>query len=151
MSLLPSLLCVLLVECRSSVASPLIRTALNVTAEDPLAQDGTLPCGAPQAGTWGGQWDKSEELPKDGEYLVGIKRLRRLYCKVGIGFHIEVLPDGKITGVHKEDRYSLLEMSPVERGVVTLFGVRSGLFIAMSSGGQLYSSVQYGPECDVNC
>ena len=59
----------------------------------------------------------------------------------------------------------LLEMSPVERGVVTLFGVRSGLFIAMNNSGHLYSSVRifyrqcdvtlcvlvvlYSPDCDV--
>lgn len=36
----------------------------------------------------------------------------------------------------------LLEMSPVERGVVTLLGVRSGLFIAMSDKGKLYGSVR---------
>uniref|UniRef100_A0A8C4YVY8 Fibroblast growth factor n=1 Tax=Gadus morhua TaxID=8049 RepID=A0A8C4YVY8_GADMO len=90
----------------------------------------------------------SDRLAKDGEHLMGIKRHRRLFCQVGIGFHIVVLPDGKITGVHRVDRYSLLEMSPVERGVVTLFGVRSGLFIAMNSSGHLYSSVHYGPECD---
>lgn len=35
----------------------------------------------------------------------------------------------------------LLEISPVERGVVTLFGVRSGLFVAMNSKGKLYGSV----------
>ena len=36
----------------------------------------------------------------------------------------------------------LLEISPVERGVVTLYGVRSGLFIAMSDKGKLYGSVR---------
>lgn len=43
---------------------------------------------------------------RDGEYLLGIKRVRRLYCNVGIGFHIQVLPDGKITGIHNENKYS---------------------------------------------
>lgn len=43
---------------------------------------------------------------RDGEYLLGIKRLRRLYCNVGIGFHIQVLPDGKVTGIHNENKYS---------------------------------------------
>ncbi|KAJ8349341.1 hypothetical protein SKAU_G00244710 [Synaphobranchus kaupii] len=43
---------------------------------------------------------------RDNYYLTGIKRLRRLYCNVGIGFHIQVLPDGKITGVHNENRYT---------------------------------------------
>ncbi|KAF3837826.1 hypothetical protein F7725_009594 [Dissostichus mawsoni] len=77
----------------------------------------------------------------------GIKRLRRLYCNVGIGFHIQVLPNGKVTGVHNENRYSLLELSPVERGVLTLFGVRSGLFIAMSDKGKLYGSGNFNDEC----
>lgn len=35
----------------------------------------------------------------------------------------------------------LLEISPVERGIVTIFGVRSGLFLAMNSKGKLYGSV----------
>lgn len=50
--------------------------------------------------------EKREEVSRDGDYLLGIKRLRRLYCNVGIGFHIQVLPDGRITGVHNENRYS---------------------------------------------
>lgn len=54
----------------------------------------------------GSSWDKREVTARDGEYLLGIKRLRRLYCNVGIGFHIQVLPNGKITGVHNENRYS---------------------------------------------
>ncbi|KAL3045377.1 hypothetical protein OYC64_013614 [Pagothenia borchgrevinki] len=91
-------------------------------------------------------WEKREDMAGDGEYLLGIKRLRRLYCNVGIGFHIQVLPNGKVTGVHNENRYSLLELSPVERGVLTLFGVRSGLFIAMSDKGKLYGSVRTGSD-----
>lgn len=35
----------------------------------------------------------------------------------------------------------LLEISPVERGVVSLFGVKSGRFVAMNSKGKLYGSV----------
>ncbi|XP_077025847.1 fibroblast growth factor 6 isoform X2 [Tamandua tetradactyla] len=51
-------------------------------------------------------------------YLVGIKRQRRLYCNVGIGFHLQVPPDGRISGTHEENPYSLLEISTVERGVI---------------------------------
>ncbi|XP_068170865.1 fibroblast growth factor 4 [Antennarius striatus] len=91
--------------------------------------------------------EKRDEVRRDSDYLLGIKRLRRLYCNVGIGFHIQVLPDGKITGVHTENRHSLLQISPVERGVVTLLGVRSGLFVAMSRRGKLYGSFQYNNEC----
>ncbi|XP_060936039.1 fibroblast growth factor 4-like [Limanda limanda] len=91
--------------------------------------------------------DKREVTARDGEYLLGIKRLRRLYCNVGIGFHIQVLPNGKITGVHNENRYTLLEISTVERGVVTMFGMRSGFFVAMSHKGKLYGSGNYNDEC----
>lgn len=52
--------------------------------------------------------EKREEIRRDSDYLLGIKRLRRLYCNVGIGFHIQVLPDGRITGVHNENRHSKL-------------------------------------------
>ncbi|XP_043938342.1 fibroblast growth factor 4 [Protopterus annectens] len=95
-------------------------------------------------GGGGEHWDMNRD---SDHYLVGIKRLRRLYCNVGIGFHIQVLPDGRISGVHNENRYSLLEVSPVERGVVTLFGVKSGLFVAMNSKGKLYGSVYFNDEC----
>ncbi|XP_031611639.2 fibroblast growth factor 4 isoform X1 [Oreochromis aureus] len=91
--------------------------------------------------------EKREESGRDSNYLLGIKRLRRLYCNVGIGFHIQVLPDGRITGVHNEHRYSLLQISPVERGVVTLLGIRSGLFVAMNRRGKLYGSLHYNNEC----
>lgn len=52
--------------------------------------------------------EKRQEISRDRDYLLGIKRLRRLYCNVGIGFHIQVLPDGRITGVHNENRQSEL-------------------------------------------
>ncbi|TKC52277.1 hypothetical protein EI555_000396, partial [Monodon monoceros] len=82
-----------------------------------------------------------------GDYLLGIKRLRRLYCNVGIGFHLQVLPDGRIGGVHADTSDSLLELSPVERGVVSIFGVAGRFFVAMSSRGKLYGSPFFTDEC----
>ncbi|XP_020034969.1 fibroblast growth factor 4 [Castor canadensis] len=82
-----------------------------------------------------------------GDYLLGIKRLRRLYCNVGIGFHLQVFPDGRIGGVHSDTSDSLLELSPVERGVVSIFGVASRFFVAMSSKGKLYGSPFFTGEC----
>uniref|UniRef100_A0A7N6APS7 Fibroblast growth factor n=1 Tax=Anabas testudineus TaxID=64144 RepID=A0A7N6APS7_ANATE len=107
----------------------------------------TTPSGGSLVQARSSSWDRREVSARDGEYLQGIKRLRRLYCNVGIGFHLQVLPNGKITGVHNENRYTLLEISPVERGVVTLFGLRSGLFVAMSTKGKLYGSGRYSDEC----
>ncbi|XP_064368896.1 fibroblast growth factor 4 [Dromaius novaehollandiae] len=114
------------------------------------------PSRPPAAGPRQRRWDAAlfarsvARLPaerRDGDYLLGIKRLRRLYCNVGIGFHIQVLPGGRIDGVHSENRYSLLEISPVERGVVSIFGVKSGLFVAMNSKGKLYGSTHFNDEC----
>ncbi|NXE28480.1 FGF4 factor, partial [Ardeotis kori] len=85
------------------------------------------------------------DTARDGDYLLGIKRLRRLYCNVGIGFHIQGTalcpPDSYVTSA------GLLEISPVERGVVSIFGVRSGLFVAMNSRGKLYGSTHFNDEC----
>nr|CAA32967.1 hst/kFGF [Mus musculus] len=82
-----------------------------------------------------------------GDYLLGLKRLRRLYCNVGIGFHLQVLPDGRIGGVHADTRDSLLELSPVQRGVVSIFGVASRFFVAMSSRGKLFGVPFFTDEC----
>ncbi|KAJ8245378.1 hypothetical protein GJAV_G00270110 [Gymnothorax javanicus] len=90
---------------------------------------------------------EKSNLNWESGYLLGIKRVRRLYCNVGIGFHLQVLPDGKINGVHNENQYSLIEISTVERGVVSLFGVKSGLFVAMNSRGRLYGTAVFRDEC----
>ncbi|KAM9312516.1 fibroblast growth factor 6 [Gastrophryne carolinensis] len=81
------------------------------------------------------------------QYLQGIKRQRRLYCNVGIGFHLQVLPGGKIDGVHSESPYNLLQISTVERGVISLFGVKTELFIAMNNKGRVYASPTFQDEC----
>ncbi|XP_013766777.1 fibroblast growth factor 4B-like isoform X1 [Pundamilia nyererei] len=86
------------------------------------------------------------ELNWESDYLLGIKRVRRLYCNVGIGFHLQILPDGRINGVHNENQYSLIEISTVERGVVSLYGVKSELFVAMNSRGRLYGTVDSLPR-----
>ncbi|XP_055045887.1 fibroblast growth factor 6b [Misgurnus anguillicaudatus] len=83
----------------------------------------------------------------ENDYLLGIKRVRRLYCNVGIGFHLQVLPDGKINGVHNENQYSLIEISTVSRGVVSLYGVKSELFVAMNSRGRMYGTPVFKDEC----
>nr|XP_056718811.1 fibroblast growth factor 6 [Euleptes europaea] len=90
--------------------------------------------------------DRSE-VNWETDYLLGIKRQRKLYCNVGIGFHLQIFPDGRISGVHAENQYSLLEISTVERGVVSLFGVRSTLFIAMNQKGRLYGTATFQDEC----
>lgn len=49
---------------------------------------------------------QDSEVNWETDYLLGIKRQRRLYCNVGIGFHLQIFPDGRISGVHAESQYS---------------------------------------------
>ncbi|KAG8548500.1 hypothetical protein GDO81_025207 [Engystomops pustulosus] len=90
-----------------------------------------------------------KETNRESDYLLGIKRLRRLYCNVGIGFHIQVLPDGRINGMHNENRYSEFcwRLLPCEFVSVSLYGVKSGLFVAMNVKGKLYGSKHFTDEC----
>ncbi|XP_056138228.1 fibroblast growth factor 6-like [Lampris incognitus] len=90
---------------------------------------------------------EKSDLNWESDYLLGIKRVRRLYCNVGIGFHLQILPDGRINGVHNENQYSLIEISTVERGVVSLYGVKSEQFVAMNSRGRLYGTTVFHDEC----
>ncbi|XP_035257750.1 fibroblast growth factor 6-like [Anguilla anguilla] len=94
-----------------------------------------------------GRSGEKSNLNWESDYLLGIKRVRKLYCNVGIGFHLQVLPDGRINGVHNDNQYSLIEISTVERGVVSLYGVKSGLFVAMNSRGRLYGTAVFRDEC----
>ncbi|XP_028304562.1 fibroblast growth factor 6-like isoform X2 [Gouania willdenowi] len=83
---------------------------------------------------------RESELNWESDYLQGIKRVRRLYCNIGIGFHLQVLPDGRISGTHSENQHSLIEISTVDRGVISLFGMKSELFVAMNAKGRLYGT-----------
>ena len=49
-------------------------------------------------------WHKkiSETLaPMETGHLEGVVRLKRLYCRVGIGFHLEIRPDGSLGASHR--------------------------------------------------
>ncbi|XP_003202616.1 fibroblast growth factor 6 [Meleagris gallopavo] len=91
--------------------------------------------------------EEKSDVNWENDYLLGIKRQRRLYCNVGIGFHLQILPDGRINGVHNENQYSLFEISTVERGIVSLFGVESALFLGMNNKGKLYGTAAFHDEC----
>ncbi|XP_055510927.1 fibroblast growth factor 4B-like [Leucoraja erinacea] len=88
------------------------------------------------------------DLGWDKDYFRGIKRVRRLYCNGGIGFHLQITSDGQICGAHSENEYSLLMISTVELGVVSLYGVKTRAFVAMNSKGRLYASKDFSSECE---
>ncbi|KAM8858177.1 fibroblast growth factor 4-like [Synchiropus picturatus] len=89
-----------------------------------------------------------------------------LYCRVGIGFHLQILPDGSVAGVHRPDQYcelsiiiifffiittpaGLLDVSSVSRGTVGIRGEASGRFLCLNKEGGAYGSVTFTDDCQL--
>uniref|UniRef100_A0A6Q2Z0P6 Fibroblast growth factor n=1 Tax=Esox lucius TaxID=8010 RepID=A0A6Q2Z0P6_ESOLU len=59
-----------------------------------------------------------------------------LYCQVGIGYHLQILSNGTIGGVHEPNEHSFLKLFAMRRGgVVGIRGIKSGLYLCMSREG----------------
>ncbi|RVE57764.1 hypothetical protein OJAV_G00202490 [Oryzias javanicus] len=59
-----------------------------------------------------------------------------LYCRVGIGFHLQILPGGSVRGVHRPNQYCWVKLFSIRPGLVAIRGLRSGLFLCMSREGR---------------
>ncbi|XP_030580243.1 fibroblast growth factor 4-like [Archocentrus centrarchus] len=70
-----------------------------------------------------------------------------LYCRAGIGFHLQILTNGSVGGVHKPTEYCQLKVFAMQRGVVGIRGVQSGLYLCMSREGLAYGAEQFSDDC----
>ncbi|XP_038575660.1 fibroblast growth factor 4A [Micropterus salmoides] len=70
-----------------------------------------------------------------------------LYCRVGIGYHLQILPSGAVGGVHKPTQYCWLKVFAMDHGVVGIRGVKSGLYLCMSGEGLAYGVEQFSDDC----
>ncbi|XP_008067546.1 LOW QUALITY PROTEIN: fibroblast growth factor 5 [Carlito syrichta] len=75
------------------------------------------------------------------------RRTGSLYCRVGIGFHLQIYPDGKVNGSHEASTLSILEIFAVSQGIVGIRGVFSNKFLAMSKKGKLHASAKFTDDC----
>uniref|UniRef100_A0A8D0L338 Fibroblast growth factor n=1 Tax=Sphenodon punctatus TaxID=8508 RepID=A0A8D0L338_SPHPU len=75
------------------------------------------------------------------------RRTGSLYCRVGIGFHLQIHPDGKVNGSHEANLLSILEIFAVSQGIVGIRGVFSNKFLAMSKKGKLHASAKFTDDC----
>ncbi|XP_074130411.1 fibroblast growth factor 5 [Sminthopsis crassicaudata] len=75
------------------------------------------------------------------------RRTGSLYCRVGIGFHLQIHPDGKVNGSHEANMLSILEIFAVSQGIVGIRGVFSNKFLAMSKKGKLHASAKFTDDC----
>ncbi|TNM90104.1 hypothetical protein fugu_004338 [Takifugu bimaculatus] len=75
------------------------------------------------------------------------RRTCRLYCRVGIGFHLQIHPDGKVNGSHEPNQLSVLELFAVSQGVIGIKGVSSNRFLAMNKRGRLHATEWFTDDC----
>ncbi|XP_065123037.2 fibroblast growth factor 5 [Paramisgurnus dabryanus] len=82
-----------------------------------------------------------------GEGRVSGRRTGRLYCRVGIGFHLQIHSDGRVNGSHEPNRLSVLELFAVSQGVIGIRGVFSDRFLAMNKRGRLHATESFTDDC----
>ncbi|XP_010592418.2 fibroblast growth factor 5 [Loxodonta africana] len=97
------------------------------------------------AATLGNQGSGSEQ--SSFQWSPSGRRTGSLYCRVGIGFHLQIYPDGKVNGSHEASMLSILEIFAVSQGIVGIRGVFSNKFLAMSKKGKLHASAKFTDDC----
>ncbi|XP_048860815.1 fibroblast growth factor 5 isoform X1 [Brienomyrus brachyistius] len=94
---------------------------------------------------------ESEQVLVDDKLLEGGsspgRRTGTLYCRVGIGFHLQIHPDGRINGSHAPDHLSVLELFAVSQGIVGIRGVFSKRYLAMNKRGRLHAIEKFTEDC----
>nr|XP_057927144.1 fibroblast growth factor 5 [Doryrhamphus excisus] len=91
--------------------------------------------------------EEKKEEEKDYKEVRSGRRTCRLYCRVGIGFHLQIHPDGRVNGSHEPHRLSVLELFAVSQGVIGIRGVFSNRFLAMNKRGRLHATELFTDDC----
>ncbi|XP_038150061.1 fibroblast growth factor 4A [Cyprinodon tularosa] len=127
-SLLPSLLLLLL--------TAYFQRAEAKKSEEAKDQDSEL------LGFWK-QHFRDSRLKRKGE---AVKQML-LYCRAGIGYHLQILPEGTVGGIHRPDPYCWLKLFAMRPGVVGIRGVKSGLYLCMTEHGLAYGAEKFTDNC----
>ncbi|CAL9707902.1 unnamed protein product [Knipowitschia caucasica] len=75
------------------------------------------------------------------------RRTCSLYCRVGIGFHLQIHQDGRVNGSHQPNHLCVLELFSVSQGVIGIRGVHSNLFLSMNHRGRLHATERFTDDC----
>ncbi|KAF4109343.1 hypothetical protein G5714_010416 [Onychostoma macrolepis] len=70
-----------------------------------------------------------------------------LYCRVGIGFHLQIVMNGSVWGVHEPSEYSLLRVFAVRPGIVGIRGVKCERYLCMNQEGIAQGMKLFSNEC----
>uniref|UniRef100_A0A8C2PS93 Fibroblast growth factor n=1 Tax=Cyprinus carpio TaxID=7962 RepID=A0A8C2PS93_CYPCA len=74
-------------------------------------------------------------------------RHQLLYCRVGIGFHLQIVMNGSVWGIHEPSEYSLLRVFAVRPGIVGICGVKSERYLCMNPEGIAHGMKKFSNEC----
>nr|XP_046207431.1 fibroblast growth factor 5-like [Oncorhynchus gorbuscha] len=88
-----------------------------------------------------------DQLLEAGTVSGSGRRTCRLYCRVGIGFHLQIHTDGRVNGSHEPNRLSVLELFAVSQGVIGIRGVYSNKFLSMNKRGRLHAVEMFTDDC----
>ncbi|XP_026886637.2 fibroblast growth factor 4A [Electrophorus electricus] len=70
-----------------------------------------------------------------------------LYCRVGIGYHLQILTNGSVGGVHEPTEYSWLGVFAMKPGVVGIRGTKSRLYLCMNEEGIAKGMKEFSSDC----
>ncbi|KAJ3591950.1 hypothetical protein NHX12_007080 [Muraenolepis orangiensis] len=77
----------------------------------------------------------------------GAVKKQFLYCRVGIGYHLQILPGGSVRGVHIPTQHSYLRVFAMKQGVVGIRGLTASLYLCMKADGLVYSAESFSDDC----
>ncbi|XP_029113825.1 fibroblast growth factor 4A-like [Scleropages formosus] len=77
----------------------------------------------------------------------GLVKKQLLYSPVGIGYHLQVLSNGSVGGVHEHTEHSWMKVFALQPGLVGIQALRSGLYLCMSSDGSAHGSGRFTADC----
>ncbi|XP_069493866.1 fibroblast growth factor 21-like [Ambystoma mexicanum] len=87
---------------------------------------------------------------RDSNPLIGFSdqvRLGHLYtANENTNMHLQITPEGQVSGSQDQNLYSVLEIKAVKKGVLVIRGKKSALFLCMDPSGHLYGSETHKAE-----
>nr|NP_001027747.1 fibroblast growth factor 4/5/6 [Ciona intestinalis]BAC22067.1 fibroblast growth factor 4/5/6 [Ciona intestinalis] len=79
---------------------------------------------------------------------IKLVRRERLYCRVGIGYQLEVRKDGKVTARHQSTKNGIFEVFSMKHGVVGIRSERHRRYVCMNKRGRVFTRRSFRHDCE---